>query len=95
MSEQNQDQGESGFVAGALAGSLPEHQEGATMPPSTTRQRVLEAIEELPVDASVEDAIQRLVLLARIERAVEALDSERGTPHTEANHRLLPPSSDA
>src|SRR6266704_4946822 len=38
------------------------------MPDSTAKQKVLEAIERLPADATVEDAIERLVLLAKIEQ---------------------------
>ncbi len=59
------------------------------MSPSTAKQRVLEAIEKLPPDASVEDAIERLVLLAKIERGVAELDSGKGVAHAEAKQRLL------
>lgn len=59
------------------------------MSASTTKQRVLEAIEKLPPDASVEDAIERLVLLAKIERGVAELDSGKGVAHSEAKQRLL------
>lgn len=65
------------------------------MPPSTAKHRVLETIEKLPADASVEDAIKRLVLLAKIERGVAELDSGKGVAQAEAQQRLLPPSSDA
>ena len=42
--------------------------EGMAMSLSTVKERILEAIEKLPPDASVEDAIERLVFLAKIER---------------------------
>jgi hypothetical protein len=37
------------------------------MPHRITRERMLEVIRELPEDASVDDAIEKLVFLAKIE----------------------------
>ena len=45
---------------------------------STVKQKVLEAMEKLPVDATLEDAIERLVLMARIERGLAELDAGHG-----------------
>jgi len=55
----------------------------------STKQRVLEAVESLPANATVEDAIERLIFLAKIERGVGELDAGRGIPHTEAKQQLL------
>ena len=41
-----------------------------------TKQQILKAIEELPEDASVEDAIERLYLLYKIEKGLR--QAERG-----------------
>ena len=59
------------------------------MSESTAKQRVLEAIEKLPADATLEDAIERLILLAKIERGVAELDAGRGVDHADAKRRLL------
>jgi hypothetical protein len=56
---------------------------------STAKQRVLEAIEKLPPDATVEDAIERLVFLAKVERGIAELDAGKGISHAEAKRRLL------
>jgi len=56
---------------------------------STAKERAFEAIEELPADATLEDAIERLVLLAKIERGLAELDAGKGVDHTEAKRRLL------
>jgi hypothetical protein len=56
---------------------------------STTKQKVLEAMEKLPPDATVEDAIERLVLLAKIEQGLAQLDDGQGIEHSEAKRRLL------
>lgn len=55
----------------------------------TAKQKVLEAIEGLPADATLEDAIERLVLLAKIERGLAELDTGQGIDHGEAKRRLL------
>jgi predicted transcriptional regulator len=60
-----------------------------TMPGSTTKQKVLEAMERLPADATVEDAIERLVLLAKIEQGLAQLEAGQGVEHSEAKRRLL------
>jgi hypothetical protein len=56
---------------------------------SSAKQRVLEAIEKLPPDATVEDAIERLIFLARIERGVAQLNAGRGMLHSQVKQGLL------
>jgi len=56
---------------------------------STAKQKVLEAIEKLPADATLEDAIERIVLLAKIERGLAEVDAGKGVDHAEARRRLL------
>ena len=53
-----------------------------------TRDRMVEAIRELPADATVEDAIARLVFLAKIEEGLAQLDRGEGVPHDEVKRRL-------
>jgi hypothetical protein len=55
----------------------------------TPKQKVLEAIEGPPADATLEDAIERLVLLTKIERGLGELDAGQGIDHSEAKRRLL------
>lgn len=61
----------------------------APMSGGSAKQKVLEAIEKLPADATLEDAIERLVLLAKIERGLAELDAGQGIEHAEAKRRLL------
>lgn len=56
--------------------------------PRITRERMIEAIRELPEDASVDDAIERLVFLAKIEEGLAQLDRGEGIPHEEVKRRL-------
>lgn len=53
-----------------------------------TRERMIEAIRDLPEDASVDDAIERLVFLAKIEEGLAQLDRGEGIPHEEVKRRL-------
>lgn len=58
------------------------------MPHRITRERMLEAIRELPEDASVDDAIEKLVFLAKIEEGLAQLDRGEGIQHDEVKRRL-------
>lgn len=57
------------------------------MPTPTTRDRIREAIDTLPPDARFDDAIERLVLLARIEAGLAELDAGKGFPHDDVKRR--------
>ncbi|MDR7522034.1 MAG: hypothetical protein QN168_06175 [Armatimonadota bacterium] len=59
---------------------------GATQ--RSIKQRVLEAAESLPADATVEDAMERLYLLAKIQRGLEQAAGET-VSNEEAKKRLL------
>ena len=58
------------------------------MPPSNTKDKVLELVEQLPPDATIEDAMERLYLLAKIERGLAEVDAGDTVPHSEAKRRL-------
>ncbi|MGH9383882.1 MAG: hypothetical protein ACRD2N_06320 [Vicinamibacterales bacterium] len=58
------------------------------MPRRITRDQMVEAIRELPPDASVDDAIERLVFLAKIEEGLAQLDRGELIPHDEVKRRL-------
>lgn len=49
---------------------------------------MVEAIRELPADATIDDAIERLVFLAKIEEGLAQLDRGEGVPHEEVKRRL-------
>jgi predicted transcriptional regulator len=58
------------------------------MAPPTQRDRILEALQDLPADATVDDAIERLVFLAKIDAGLAELDEGKGIPHEEVKQRL-------
>jgi predicted transcriptional regulator len=54
----------------------------------TPREQILEALQDLPSDATFDDAIERLVFLAKIEAGLAELDAGKGIPHEEVKRRL-------
>jgi hypothetical protein len=52
------------------------------------KQQILKAIEELPDDASVEDAIDRLYLLYKIEKGLRQADGGELISQEEARRRM-------
>ena len=53
-----------------------------------TKQQILKAIEELPDDASVEDALERLYLLYKVERGLKQADNGALVTQEEARQRM-------
>ncbi len=58
------------------------------MSESTTKERILEALRDLPSDATCEDAIERLVFLAKIEEGLAQLDAGQFISHEEVKRRF-------
>ena len=58
------------------------------MPVQNSRERIIEALRELSPDATLDDAIERLVFLAKIEAGLAELDRGEGIPHDEVKRRL-------
>ena len=54
----------------------------------STRDRIIDALRDLQPDCSVDDAIERLVFLAKIEEGLAQLDRGEGIPHEEVKRRL-------
>jgi predicted transcriptional regulator len=54
----------------------------------TTRDRILGALQDLPEDATLDDAIERLIFLARVDAGLAELDAGKGIPHEEVKRRL-------
>lgn len=53
-----------------------------------TRDRIIEALQTMPPDATIDDAIEQLVFLAKIEAGLAELDASKGVPHDEARRRF-------
>jgi predicted transcriptional regulator len=54
----------------------------------TAKQKVMKAIRDLPDDASIEDAMQRLLFLAKIDRGLQQADAGQTIPHTQVKEKM-------
>jgi len=59
------------------------------MAESSVKERVIEAVRELPDDATVEDAMERLYVLAKIQKGLEQAEAGQTVSHEEAKRRIL------
>ena len=55
---------------------------------ATPKERILEALKDLPADATFDDAIERLVFLAKIDEGLAQLDAGQSIPHDEVRRRF-------
>jgi len=53
------------------------------------KERALEVIRGLPEDATVEDVMERLYFLAKVEEGMRQADAGQTMSHEEAKRRLL------
>ena len=58
------------------------------MATQTIRERILEGLKALPLDATYDDAIDAIVLLAKIDEGLAELDRGEGVTQEEARRRL-------
>ena len=54
----------------------------------TEKEEILALIERLPDNATIEDAIERLVVFYKVQHGLEQLDNGEGIPHEEAKRRI-------
>ena len=59
------------------------------MPTETVKQRAIEALRALPDDATIEDAIERLCFIAKIEDGLRQSQTGRVIPHEEVKKQFL------
>jgi hypothetical protein len=55
----------------------------------TIKQQVLEALTQLPENASYEDAMERIYFLSKIQRGLDQLDRGEVISHDEVKRRFL------
>ncbi len=54
----------------------------------TVKEKVIQAVQDLPDDASIEDAMARLLLLAKVERGLREADAGQLIDHREVKERM-------
>ena len=56
--------------------------------PTPVRDRLRQMADQLPPEATLEDAIERLVFLSKIERGLAEADAGQVIPHEEVRRQL-------
>ena len=54
----------------------------------TLKEKVVRAVQGLPDDASIEDAMERLLFLAKIERGLQQADAGQTLSHAEVKEKM-------
>ncbi|MEJ2744837.1 MAG: hypothetical protein P8123_03995 [bacterium] len=54
----------------------------------TTKEKMLKAVSDLPDNASIEDAMERLLFLAKVERGLQEADSGQTLSHAQVKERI-------
>ena len=56
---------------------------------SGLKQKIVETVEHLPEDATVEDAMERLYFLDKIERGLKQAEAGEGLSHEDVKKRFV------
>jgi predicted transcriptional regulator len=54
----------------------------------TAKEKIIYAVESLPPDTTFEEAMERLLFLAKVERGIQQADSGETISHTEVKERM-------
>jgi hypothetical protein len=54
----------------------------------TAKQKVIKAVQALPNNASIEDAMERLLFLAKVEKGIQQADSNQTLSHYEVREKM-------
>ena len=58
------------------------------MSATISKGQIVKAVSDLPEDATVDDAIERLLLLSKIEQGLEQAQRGETIPHAEVKRRI-------
>ena len=54
----------------------------------TTKQMVMQTVKSLPANASIEDAMEKLLFLAKVEKGINQADAGKTIPHDRVKERM-------
>ncbi len=55
---------------------------------TTTKERILQAVRDLPADATTDDAIETIVFIAKVEEGLVQLDEGQAVSHDDVKRRF-------
>lgn len=53
-----------------------------------TREKTLEAIKDMPAEFSLDELVERLALIEKIEKAIKEVEEGKGIPHAEVKRMI-------
>jgi toxin ParE1/3/4 len=56
---------------------------------SSAKKKAIEALEQLPADATIEDAMERLYFLAKVERGLADAEAGRLVEHEQVRSKFV------
>lgn len=54
----------------------------------TAKEKIIQAVQTLPANTTFEEAMERLLFLAKVERGIEQVDAGETISHTEVKERM-------
>lgn len=54
----------------------------------TTKQKVIKAVRGLPANASIEDVMEKLLFLAKVEKGLAQADAGETIPHDKVRQKM-------
>lgn len=54
----------------------------------TVKEKIIQVVEKLPADVTIEEAMERLLFLAKIERGLKQADEGTTVSHMEVKERM-------
>ncbi|RXK88224.1 hypothetical protein EST62_04090 [Chlorobaculum sp. 24CR] len=54
----------------------------------TTKEKIIQVVETLPADATIEEAMERLLFLAKVEKGLQQADNSETVSHMEVRERM-------
>ena len=54
----------------------------------TAKQKVMRIVRDLPANASIEDAMERLLFLAKVEKGIQQADSGKTLSHEKVKEKM-------
>jgi len=54
----------------------------------TTKQKVVKAVQNLPANATIEDAMERLLFLAKVEKGLQQVQAGQTIPHEKMKAKM-------
>jgi predicted transcriptional regulator len=54
----------------------------------TTKEKVVKVVESLPDDSLIEDAMEKLLFLAKVEKGLQQADAGKTIPHDQVREKM-------